>query len=269
MMFSKNTFVTAWCLACDSMAWCGSPLLFLIHKTHQFSNTILTMVAAPTPNKLAVGIKYLMQTWSTAYWIWMTFLPYQWWPGKIEESWWCLKWTIGLTEFGSDIKFGLKNMGSVFLWEGTDTSRKNINKSSDSKILFGGETFFQIDEGGEEAQVGIDRASALHLQSVTIYKSQWCVDDMSRMTWTMASSRVRLVFCMRKARVIVDDRDLPEKSPLSSAWSPSQYSVLSASSAQAATQIMIISVTTTISVTFPEVDDNLTHYHHYRDHHNR
>ena len=56
--------------------------------------------------------------------------------------------------------------------EGTDTSRKNSNKSSDSKILFGGETFFEIDKGGEEAQVGIDRASALHLQSVTIYKSQ-------------------------------------------------------------------------------------------------
>ena len=56
--------------------------------------------------------------------------------------------------------------------EGTDTSRKNSNKSSDSKILFGGETFFEIDKGGEEAQVGINRASALHLQSVTIYKSQ-------------------------------------------------------------------------------------------------
>ena len=117
MVFSKNTFVTTWCLACDSVAWCGSPLLFLIHKTHQFSNTILTMVAAPTPNKLAVGIKYLMQTWSTAYWIWMKFLPYQWWQGKIEESWWWLKWTMGLTEFGSNIKFGLKNVASIFLWE--------------------------------------------------------------------------------------------------------------------------------------------------------
>ena len=77
--------------------------------------------------------------------------------------------------------------------EGIDTSSKKSNKSSDSKILFGGnalkalkgsikssdskilfggKTFFQLDEGGEETQVGIDRASALHLQSVTIYKSQ-------------------------------------------------------------------------------------------------
>ena len=73
--------------------------------------------------------------------------------------------------------------------EGTDTSSKKIfNKSSDSKILFGGnagpfyqnglkgsikssdskiliggKTFFQLDEGGEETQVGVDRASALHL----------------------------------------------------------------------------------------------------------
>ena len=40
---------------------------------------------------------------------------------------------------------------------------KGSIKSSDSKILFGGKTFFQLDEGGEETQVGIDRASALHL----------------------------------------------------------------------------------------------------------
>ena len=76
---------------------------------------------------------------------------------------------MGLTEFGSNIKFGQKNVVSIF-WggnagdEGTDTSRKNSNKSSDSKILIGGKTFFQLDEGGEEAQVGIDRASALHLR---------------------------------------------------------------------------------------------------------
>ena len=36
------------------------------------------------------------------------------------------------------------------------------------------------------------------------------------MTLTIASSRVRLVFCRRNASVIVEDRDLPEKS-----WKPS------------------------------------------------
>ena len=43
------------------------------------------------------------------------------------------------------------------------------------QILFGGKTLFQLDEGGEETQVGVNCASSLHLREVLLKKGQFCV----------------------------------------------------------------------------------------------
>ena len=47
------------------------------------------------------------------------------------------------------------------------------------QILFGGKTLFQLDEGGEETQVGVDCASRLHLREVLLKSGNFVSSQLS------------------------------------------------------------------------------------------